>query len=407
MITDIRTESPFWLMKSGFVTPHSALNEDIKADIAIIGGGISGALLGLSLARKGVDVVMLDRQHYAMGSTSASTALIQYDIDQMLHKLMDVMGEKSAVRAYELSLKALNDLENIVRKLKVKVDYQTRTSFLFAKYKKDVASIEKEYAARKAHGFDMELWNAADIAKVFPFEAPAALVTRPAATLDPYLLTHAALSDASAHGARLFDKTGVDRIERLTRSVILHTSQGCKVRAKKVVIACGYESVDYLPGKSAGHLLNSSYAFVTEPLPPGDIWHENSMFWDTGDPYIYGRTTADNRIVFGGEDEPFYDPQRRDKLLPAKIKKLTAKLHQMFPDVPFKVDYSWAGTFAETADGLPYIGTIRQLPHTYFALGYGGNGITFSQLAADILTDLLLDKPNKDAAIFAFDRTTD
>lgn len=79
----------------------------------------------------------------------------------------------------------------------------------------------------------------------------------------------------------------------------------------------------------------------------------------------------------------------------------------MFLDLPFKVDYSWGGTFIETDDGLPYIGSIKQLSHTYFALGYGGNGITFSQLAADILADLLLGRKNKDAEIFSFDRRTD
>lgn len=76
----------------------------------------------------------------------------------------------------------------------------------------------------------------------------------------------------------------------------------------------------------------------------------------------------------------------------------------MFPDLSFKVDFSWAGTFAETEDGLPYIGSIKQLPNTYFALGYGGNGITFSQIAAEILSDLLLGVKNKDAKIYSFDR---
>lgn len=79
----------------------------------------------------------------------------------------------------------------------------------------------------------------------------------------------------------------------------------------------------------------------------------------------------------------------------------------MFPQLPFQLDFSWAGTFVETEDGLPYIGTIKQLPHTYFALGYGGNGIAFSQLAAEILCDLLMNKGNKDAEIFSFERKKD
>ncbi len=405
MITDIRTESPFWLMKNGYLETYFSVTEDIKTDFVIVGGGISGALLAWSLIRKGAHVVLLDRRHMAMGSTSASTALLQYDIDRTLHELIGILGEKTAVRAYELSLKALQDLEKTAPKLKIDSEFEPRPSLRFAKFKKNVPFIENEFKARKKHGFDVELWDEAKVGKHFPFAAPAALHTRPSATVDPYRLTHGLLQDAIKRGAKIFDKTDVERIERLPRSVVVHTYQGAKVSAKKVIIACGYESVNYIPRKLAS--LSSSYALVSEPIAAKEIWFENCTFWNTSDPYTYGRTTKDNRIIFGGEDEPFYDPAKRDKLLDAKTKKLTKQFEEMFPDIPFKVDYSWAGTFIETEDGLPYIGSIKQLPHTYFALGYGGNGITFSQLAADILTDLLLGKTNKDAEIFSFDRKTD
>ena len=405
MITDIRTESPFWLMKNGYLETYFSLTEEIKTDFVIVGGGISGALLARSLIRKGAAVVLLDRRHMAMGSTSASTALLQYDIDRTLHELIEILGEKTAVRAYELSLKALQGLERIAPKLKIDNEFEPRSSMRFAKFKKDISFIKKEFEARKKHGFDVELWDQAKVEKHFPFSAPAALYTQPSATVDPYRLTHGLLQDAMKRGAKIFDKTGVERIERLARSVIIHTSQGVKVVANKVIIACGYESVNYIPRKLAS--LSSSYALVSEPVASKEIWFENCTFWNTSDPYTYGRTTKDNRIIFGGEDEPFYDPKRRDRLLKAKTEKLTRTFQKMFPDIPFAVDYSWAGTFIETEDGLPYIGSIKQLPHTYFALGYGGNGITFSQLAADILTDLLLGKANKDAEIFSFDRKTD
>ena len=402
---DVRTESPFWLMKNGYLETYFSLTEDIKTDFVIIGGGISGALLARSLIMKGASVVLVDRRHMAMGSTSASTALLQYDIDRTLHELIGILGEKTAVRAYELSLKALLDLEKIAVKLKIDNEFQSRSSIRFATYKKDVSFIENEFAARKKHGFEVDLWDEKKAAKHFPFPAPAALYTRPSATADPYRLTHGLLLDAIKRGAKVFDKTGVKNIERLKESVVIHTSQGHKIRAKKVIVACGYESVNYIPMKLA--TLSSSYALVSEPLPTKNIWFENCTFWTTSDPYTYGRTTADNRIIFGGEDEPFYDPAKRDKLLAAKTEKLAKQFVKMFPELPFTVDYSWAGTFIETDDGLPYIGKIKQLPHTYFALGYGGNGITFSQLAADILTDLLLGKDNKDATIFSFGRKTD
>jgi glycine/D-amino acid oxidase-like deaminating enzyme len=204
----------------------------------------------------------------------------------------------------------------------------------------------------------------------------------------------------------VFDKTGIEAIERSKTGVTLKTPNGNTIRAKKVVIACGYESIDYVPFKIGN--LKSTYALASEPIPDKKkLWFENASFWDTGDPYVYGRTTSDNRIIFGGGDEPFYSPAKRDKLLNRKTDWLAARFRKMFPDLPLHVDYNWAGTFVETDDGLPYIGGIKQLPHTLYALGYGGNGITFSQLAAEIICDLLLGKKNKDAEIFSFERKTD
>lgn len=405
MAKDIRTEKPFWLMKNGFLTPFSALTADAKADVVIIGGGISGSLLADALADEGVSVILLERDHMAMGSTAASTALLQYDIDRTLTELIDLIGEKRAVRAYELSLNALTDLIERSKKLKFDVELSERVSLRFASSVKDARLLEKEFKARSAHGFEVEMWNADQVAAHFPFKASAALQTSPSATADPYRMTHSLLVSAADKGARLYDKTRVKKIERRSRSVVIHTERGPKITAGKIVIACGYESVDHIPKKLAS--LSSTYAIATEPIAGGQVWYKDCTFWNTGDPYLYGRTTSDNRIIFGGEDEEFFDPRKRDQLLPAKTKKLEKKLREMFPHIDLRVDYSWAGTFIETGDGLPYIGSIKQLPHTYFALGYGGNGITFSKLAADILSDLILGKSNKDAAIFSFDRTTD
>lgn len=72
--------------------------------------------------------------------------------------------------------------------------------------------------------------------------------------------------------------------------------------------------------------------------------------------------------------------------------------------IPVKPDFSWAGAFAVTKDGLPYIGQIPERPHTYFALGFGGNGITFSVIAAEMICDMLKGKNNKDTEIFRFNR---
>lgn len=87
-----------------------------------------------------------------------------------------------------------------------------------------------------------------------------------------------------------------------------------------------------------------------------------------------------------------------------KTQRLRDKVKDLLPDLDWEVEFAWAGTFGETADGLAYIGPTLEYPHCYFALGFGGNGITFSAIAADLLADMLTGKQNDDAALFRFGR---
>jgi glycine/D-amino acid oxidase-like deaminating enzyme len=76
----------------------------------------------------------------------------------------------------------------------------------------------------------------------------------------------------------------------------------------------------------------------------------------------------------------------------------------MFPHLDIEPVYAWAGTFATTDDGLPFIGPHDDYPRLWFALGYGGSGITFGAIASDLLRDALTGRENPDAGLFAFDR---
>src|SRR4051812_10940775 len=99
---DLRSHYPYWLIKSGMVTPYPSLAADIKTDVAIIGAGISGALIAYYLSAKGLSVTVLEKRHAGMGSTAGSTSLLQYEIDTPLFKLCDIVGEQQAVKSYKL-----------------------------------------------------------------------------------------------------------------------------------------------------------------------------------------------------------------------------------------------------------------------------------------------------------------
>jgi glycine/D-amino acid oxidase-like deaminating enzyme len=185
--------------------------------------------------------------------------------------------------------------------------------------------------------------------------------------------------------------------------VILRLSNAHKVLTKKVVLAAGYESSPYLPKNLVR--LKSTYAIATHPLKGRDL-SEHPLIWETAQPYHYVRTTGDRRIIIGGEDEDFIDPKERDRLIPQKSRRLEKAIERFCPGVGAgaKAQYTWAGTFGETKDGLPYVGTMRGRSHIIYALCYGANGTNFSVMAANIIRDRIQRKKSRDAQIFSLDR---
>jgi len=109
-------------------------------------------------------------------------------------------------------------------------------------------------------------------------------------------------------------------------------------------------------------------------------------------------------VIVGGEDEDIDDEAARDALLPAKIAALQRKTRTLLPWLDTSADFAWAGTFGESDNGLPSIGSIPGMPSCYAVLGYGGNGITFSMVAAQIIRMLLRGQRDPDAELFDFGR---
>lgn len=400
---DLRSGYAFWPIRDGLLHSYPGLNGDLTADIVVIGGGISGALVAYTLVQAGLDVTVIERRDIAAGSTSASTALIQYEIDTPLVDLTEMIGRANAERSYQLCREAIDKIEALANKVAPNCDFSRKKSLQIASRRRDMKALEREYQARRAMGLELALLSREDIAARFSFDAPGGLLSATAAQLDPYALTHALLKAASDAGARVFDRTTITHYQPTERGVEMNTDRGGQVFARKVVFATGYESQQYLKQRVVD--FDSSYAFISEPLAAFPGWGEDQcLIWETAMPYIYMRTTVDGRILMGGEDDPFDDENRRDRRLAKKTARLVKRFRAMFPDIPLEVAYSWAGTFGETRDGLPYIGQTNEFPNAFFTLGYGGNGINYSLIGAELIRDALTGRPNPDAALFAFDR---
>jgi glycine/D-amino acid oxidase-like deaminating enzyme len=398
---DLRTGCAFWVIKNGLLFTYPRLTYDTVADVVVVGAGVTGAVVSYELTKAGADVVVLDRRDVASGSTAASTGLLQYETDTSLEQLAERFGIDRAVRVYRLGLEAIDRIAHICEEVGDGCGFARRSTLYLAASKRDARKLGREHALRVAHGFEVELLSSSDVKRRFGLSAHAALFSRGDGELDTYRFTHFVLMHATRAGARIFDRTAVKRVKTRDQGVEVVTVDGLRVRAKRVMYTTGYEAIEdtRIPTK-----LTSTFACATEPVESLQGWEERCLIWETSRPYLYLRTTADNRVIIGGEDSPFSTRHQSERVLAAKRDRLVARLRKMFPRLGVEPAYVWGGVFAETKDSLPFVGSRNGDTRACYALGYGANGITFAVMAAGILRDDYLGRPNLDAALFSFQR---
>jgi len=230
----------------------------------------------------------------------------------------------------------------------------------------------------------------------------AALSNNQSASCDGYRLAHELLSAAVRSGAQVFDRTQVMDFDCSANGVTLTTSRDVKVIAKHVVLATGYEAHSML--KEQVVELHNTYAVVSQPLESVSPWDPSWMLWEVETPYLYLRCTEDNRILVGGEDDRFHNPDRRDRSILEKAQVIHDKTRKLIPDLEWEIEFAWGGTFGSTKDGLAYVGNSPEYPGCYFTLGFGGNGITFSVIATNLISEMVRGHKPDDAHLFRFGR---
>nr|MDQ3047377.1 FAD-binding oxidoreductase [Bacteroidota bacterium] len=339
---DLTTGYPFWLIKNGLPYTYPKLESSVQVDVAIIGGGISGALTNYYLSKAGMDCLVVDARTIGLGSTCASTSLLQYELDNSLTELSEQIGFQKASRVYQLCSDSIDTLETICLDIKFQ-DFDRNQSLYFAATKKDNSWLKDEFEIRKRAGFGVQLLQQKEIEKKFGFKAPSAILSEQGATMNAYMFTHALHQASIKQGASVYDRSTVTHISYKRSSVILQMKNGCQIKAKNIVNASGYEITEFIEKKIVK--LHSTYALVSEQLGKKSLPWKNAVLWNTADPYLYIRQTNDNRIIVGGRDEEFFNPTKRDKMIKKKSLQLRHDFNKLFPDVEMIPEFSWTGTF--------------------------------------------------------------
>lgn len=399
----LRSNEPFWLVKNGLINSYPSLKEDLTADILIVGSGITGALIAHQCIADGYKTVLVDRREVANGSSSATTSMLQYEIDKPLHELIEMIGEKGAVESYQACFDSIDKIGKIAKQIRSKCGFKKKDSLYFAALKKDVESLKKEFDARAKHGFPVTWIEAKEIEQRYGLiGSHGGILSAQGASMDAFQLAHDLLAFNAKSGLKIYDKTEIKSVNYGRNGIKATTEHGNTISAKKIIYCNGFESVEIIKDKFVDLL--STYAIVSEVNENSFVELDDTLFWNTAEPYLYMRTTDDGRLLIGGEDEEFHNAEKRDNLLAEKAVKLEKKLAKAFPSHNFRTDFAWAGTFGETKDGLPYIGTHPNFPGAYFVLGFGGNGITFSAIGMEMLSSFLAKKKHYLDHYFRFRR---
>lgn len=383
---DLRGGEPPW-HDDPALPPPRPLPADGRCDVLVVGAGITGSLAAHHLAAAGHDVLVLDRGRPGFGSTAASTAMLQWEIDRPLSELADLYGFERAARVYRRSLAAVGGLCGLIEELGLGCAMRRRQSLLLAAEPGDARRLLAEHELRRRAGLPGEFLDHPTLRQAFGFDRAAAIVSPGSADADPLQLSLLLLRAAIADGARLHAGDAV-AYEQQATSVLVGCADGRSIEAGHVVLATGYVMPDFVP--TGLHRLVSSWALATPRQRPDALWRDRALLWEAGTPYLYARTTDDDRIVIGGEDDPDrVEPDARDAAAPAKCATLLAKLGQLWPAAEARADHVWSGVFGTTTDGLPLIGPVPGRPRVLAAYGYGGNGITFSFLASRLIGRLI------------------
>ncbi|WP_043930607.1 NAD(P)/FAD-dependent oxidoreductase [Bacillus sp. EB01] len=415
---DLHSGTFYWPTTFPDTPSYPALESDIECDVVIVGGGSSGAQCAFYLAGTGLDVVLVEKARIGGGTTSATSALIQYAGETMYTELVGRFGKEYIRRHLGLMKDAIDDIEQAARAAAIDSEFSRRDTLYAASSADDVGRLSAEYGLLKEFGFDVEFWRKAEIQEQFGFNREAAIYSFNDGELNPFRFTHALIDYAAGKGMRVFEETSVVGCEfevggskedargdlagggsdAELGSVVLRTSAGYTIKARRPIFSTGYEGLDIKAEQKAS--ISSTYVVTTNRI--GGL--TPMLLWETAQPFLFLRTTADGRFVIGGHDVDTADASERDEKLHEKRDMLMAELGKLFPDIEAEAEYCVGAFFASVSDGLPIVGVYDEYPGSYFLFAFGDNGMVYGQLLAKLIVRDIVEGGCADLGLYLRER---
>lgn len=379
---------------------------DTRADIVVIGGGLTGCAAALALSSAGFDVVLLEADRLAGGATSGAIGAVLPQPDAEFVAVERQAGLRAArVGWHEVRRSAL-EFASTIRKLPTQSDLRPTHLFINARTAADAAPLRREQAARKRAGVDAPWLSGISARQALGTDTTGAIRLRDAFEYDPVRTTLGLAGSAESKGARIFERSPVRRT-RFTRkdaSVVLASGS---IRTRGVIVATGEPGA--LFGQLRRHVRRmDGFAVVTHPLRAAmrrEIGPRDGLLTEAGADPHWLRWLTEDRILFAGALSKSTPPRQLDKVLVPRTAQLMYELSVRYPAISgLPAAWGWTIPVVRTVDGLPWIGPHRNYPHHFFALAMGWHGDAMAWLAAKAAARHFHGESRREDDVFGFVR---
>jgi glycine/D-amino acid oxidase-like deaminating enzyme/nitrite reductase/ring-hydroxylating ferredoxin subunit len=355
--------------------PFPSLNGNVRVDVVIVGGGITGITAACLLKRAGRRVAVLESRRIGKGESSKTTAHLTEVLDMRYAKLISRFGLAGARLAARGQRVAIERIAGFADELAIDCDFRRAAGYLYAEDDAGADQLAAEAEAAGRVGLDVAL----SVETPLPFPVARSLWFANQAQMHPraYLLGLAATIPGD--GSYIFEQAHVVDVDEGEPCRVI-TESGIAY-GRDVIVAAHVPISNrlLLHGKLAAY---RTYVVGVE-MPVAD---PIGLFWDTAEPYHFIRSQrigGATYLIVGGEDHKVGEAADTSE----PFRRLEAYVRSRFGRVVAPTDYRWSGQIVVPADGLPYIGRNALSSRVFVATGYGGNGMTGGTLAGMILAD--------------------
>ena len=359
-------------------------------DIIIAGGGVTGITTALELQKAGKKCLVVEAHTLCFGTTGGTTAHLNTYIDTAYQQIKKDFGEDAIQLMASATRKAIQLYKSNVDSYNIDCGFEEKEGYVFSKNAKQTEELNKLFEASALAGLDVRYADTISM----PFEFEKAMVFPAQAQVHPTKYVFALAAAFEKAGGIIVQHCAVEDVVEKEGGVVVQTTLGA-VEAHFLIYATHIPpKVNLLHFRCAPY---RSYAIAIKLEQQYD-----GLVYDLDEPYHYYRTqevNGENYLIAGGEDHKTGHEQNTE----ACFARLQAYVSKYFPTD--EIAYRWSSQYFEPADGLPYIGLLPgSSGNVLVATGFSGNGMTYSHIAAPLLTDLIIGKENACAALFSPNR---